>query len=43
VADHLATHFSLRRLNQVEFDERVAQAMNAKARRPAEPLPCCSR
>jgi len=30
VADHLAAHFSEGRLNQAEFDERVAQAMNAK-------------
>ena len=32
VADHLAAHFSEGRLNQAEFDERVAQAMNAKTR-----------
>jgi len=32
VADLLAAHFGEGRLNQVEFDERVAQAMNAKTR-----------
>jgi Domain of unknown function (DUF1707) len=32
VADHLAAHFGEGRLNQAEFDERVAQAMNAKTR-----------
>ena len=32
VADRLATHFGEGRLNQAEFDERVAQAMNAKTR-----------
>jgi len=32
VADHLATHFAEGRLNQSEFDERVAQAMSAKTR-----------
>ena len=32
IADRLAAHFGEGRLNQVEFDERVAQAMNAKTR-----------
>ena len=32
VADRLATHFAEGRLNQAEFDERVAQAMNATTR-----------
>jgi uncharacterized membrane protein YdfJ with MMPL/SSD domain len=32
VADLLAVHFGEGRLNQAEFDERVAQAMNAKTR-----------
>jgi hypothetical protein len=32
VADRLAAHFAEGRLNQAEFDERVAQAMNAKTR-----------
>ena len=32
VADRLAGHFGEGRLNQAEFDERVAQAMNAKIR-----------
>jgi len=32
VADRLAAHFGEGRLNQAEFDERVAQAMNAKTR-----------
>jgi Domain of unknown function (DUF1707) len=32
VADRLAAHFSEGRLNQAEFDERVAQAMNARTR-----------
>jgi hypothetical protein len=32
VADRLAVHFGEGRLNQAEFDERVAQAMNAKTR-----------
>ncbi len=32
VADHLAVHFGEGRLNQAEFDERVALAMNAKTR-----------
>jgi Domain of unknown function (DUF1707) len=32
VADRLGAHFSEGRLNQVEFDERVAQAMNARTR-----------
>jgi hypothetical protein len=32
VADHLAVHFGEGRLNQAEFDERIAQAMNAKTR-----------
>ena len=32
VADRLAGHFGEGRLNQAEFDERVAQAMNAKTR-----------
>jgi hypothetical protein len=32
VADCLAAHFGEGRLNQAEFDERVAQAMNAKTR-----------
>jgi hypothetical protein len=31
-ADRLAVHFAEGRLDQAEFDERVAQAMNAKAR-----------
>ena len=31
-ADRLAAHFGDGRLNQAEFDERVAQAMNAKTR-----------
>jgi hypothetical protein len=32
IADRLAAHFAEGRLNQAEFDERVAQAMNAKTR-----------
>ena len=32
VADRLAAHFGEGRLNRAEFDERVAQAMNAKTR-----------
>jgi hypothetical protein len=32
VSDRLAGHFGEGRLNQAEFDERVAQAMNAKTR-----------
>ncbi len=32
VADRLAAHFGEGRLNEAEFDERVAQAMNAKTR-----------
>ena len=32
MADRLAAGFGEGRLNQAEFDERVAQAMNAKAR-----------
>ncbi|MGH3153854.1 MAG: DUF1707 SHOCT-like domain-containing protein [Streptosporangiaceae bacterium] len=32
VADRLAEHFGEGRLDQAEFDERVAQAMNAKTR-----------
>jgi Domain of unknown function (DUF1707) len=32
VADRLAVHFGEGRLNQAEFDERVAQAMNATTR-----------
>ena len=32
MADRLAAHFAEGRLNQAEFDERVAQAMNAKTR-----------
>jgi hypothetical protein len=32
VADRLAAHFSKGRLDQAEFDERVAQAMNATTR-----------
>jgi hypothetical protein len=32
MADGLAAHFAEGRLNQAEFDERVAQAMNAKTR-----------
>ena len=32
VADRLAAHFAEGRLNQAEFDERVAQAMNATTR-----------
>jgi hypothetical protein len=32
VADRLAAHFGAGRLTQAEFDERVAQAMNAKTR-----------
>jgi Domain of unknown function (DUF1707) len=32
VADRLAAHFGEGRLNQAEFDERVAQAMNATTR-----------
>ena len=32
VADRLAAHFGEGRLNQAEFDERVAQAMSAKIR-----------
>ncbi len=32
VADCLAAHFGEGRLNQAEFDERIAQAMNAKTR-----------
>jgi Domain of unknown function (DUF1707) len=32
VAERLAAHFGEGRLNQAEFDERVAQAMNAKTR-----------
>jgi hypothetical protein len=32
VADRLAAHFGEGRLDQAEFDERVAQAMNAKTR-----------
>jgi Domain of unknown function (DUF1707) len=32
VADRLAAHFGEGRLNQAEFDERAAQAMNAKTR-----------
>jgi hypothetical protein len=32
VADRLAAHFGEGRLNQAEFDERVAQALNAKTR-----------
>jgi len=32
VADRLAVHFGEGRLNQAEFDECVAQAMNAKTR-----------
>jgi len=32
VADRLATHFAEGRLGQSEFDERVAQAMNARTR-----------
>jgi hypothetical protein len=32
VADRLAVHFAEGRLDRAEFDERVAQAMNAKTR-----------
>jgi len=32
VADRLAAHFGEGRLNQAEFDERVAQTVNAKTR-----------
>jgi hypothetical protein len=32
MADRLGAHFAEGRLNQAEFDERVAQAMNAKTR-----------
>ena len=32
VTDRLAAHFAEGRLDQAEFDERVAQAMNAKTR-----------
>jgi Domain of unknown function (DUF1707) len=32
MADRLAAHFGEGRLNQAEFDERVAQAMNATTR-----------
>src|SRR2546421_11387767 len=32
VADRLAEHFSSRRLDQAEFDERVGKAMSAKTR-----------
>jgi Domain of unknown function (DUF1707) len=32
VSDRLAAHFAEGRLNQAEFDERVAQAMSAKTR-----------
>ena len=32
VADRLAEHFASGRLDQAEFDERTAQAMNAKTR-----------
>jgi hypothetical protein len=32
MADRLAAHFAEGRLNQAEFDERVAQAMNARTR-----------
>jgi hypothetical protein len=32
MADRLATHFGEGRLNRAEFDERVAQAMNARTR-----------
>src|ERR1700755_3669647 len=32
VADRLAAHFAEGRLKQAEFDERVAQAMNATTR-----------
>ena len=32
VADRLAAHFGEGRLNQAEFDERVAKAMNATTR-----------
>jgi Domain of unknown function (DUF1707) len=32
MADRLAAHFAEGRLDQAEFDERVAQAMNAKTR-----------
>jgi len=32
VADRLATHFADGRLDQAEFDERVARAMSAKTR-----------
>ncbi|HEY6310685.1 MAG TPA: DUF1707 domain-containing protein [Streptosporangiaceae bacterium] len=32
MADRLAAHFAEGRLNQAEFDERIAQAMNAKTR-----------
>jgi len=32
MADRLAAHFAEGRLNQAEFDERAAQAMNAKTR-----------
>jgi hypothetical protein len=32
MADRLAAHFAEGRLNRAEFDERVAQAMNAKTR-----------
>lgn len=32
MADRLAAHFTEGRLNQAEFDERVAQAMNARTR-----------
>jgi hypothetical protein len=32
VADRLSEHFGDGRLDQVEFDERVSQAMNAKTR-----------
>jgi hypothetical protein len=36
MADRLAAHFAEGRLNQAEFDERVAQAMNAKDPRGPE-------
>ena len=32
MADRLAAHFAEGRLDQAEFDERIAQAMNAKTR-----------
>src|SRR5258705_5026005 len=32
VADRLAEHFSSRRLDQAEFDERIGKAMSAKTR-----------